>query len=174
MVLTCFITLYLLSWTWIIAVQGHPWSTVLFFFFFFFSLTPGLCLQVTCVINNFQQLQPSPPPPRPQRPESMLGMPMVTLPSVESPLEKLSGPQVRGGCGRERRLRWQKRGWHIHPLSLTWILCPAFPPKENKSPNVHAPNPTCPKMSTSLIRTNLRLVLLAWNELWFYFRQRIK
>ncbi|XP_039901831.1 phospholipid phosphatase-related protein type 2a isoform X7 [Simochromis diagramma] len=46
---------------------------------------------VTCVINNFQQLQPGLPPPRPQRPESMLGMPMVTLPSVESPLEKLRG-----------------------------------------------------------------------------------
>ncbi|XP_061829620.1 phospholipid phosphatase-related protein type 2a isoform X5 [Nerophis lumbriciformis] len=49
---------------------------------------------VTCVINNFQQLQPRPPAPRPQRPESTLGMPMVTLPCVESPLEKLSGSQT--------------------------------------------------------------------------------
>ncbi|XP_034046206.1 phospholipid phosphatase-related protein type 2a isoform X5 [Thalassophryne amazonica] len=49
---------------------------------------------VTCVINSFQQMQPSPPgPQRPQRPESVLGMPMATLPCVESPLEKLSGPQ---------------------------------------------------------------------------------
>lgn len=75
-----------------------------------FSLTlcPGLYLQVTCVINNFQQMQPSPPPPRPYRPESVLGMPMVTLPCVESPLEKLSGPQVRGGGGCEA-------GLHSHP-----------------------------------------------------------
>ncbi|KAF3846808.1 hypothetical protein F7725_003886 [Dissostichus mawsoni] len=34
---------------------------------------------------------PSPPPLRPHRPESMMGMPMVTLPCVESPLEKLRG-----------------------------------------------------------------------------------
>lgn len=54
---------------------------------------------MTCVINNFQRTLPGPPPPRPQRPESVLGMPMVTLPCVESPLEKLSGPQVRGGGG---------------------------------------------------------------------------
>ncbi|XP_034046203.1 phospholipid phosphatase-related protein type 2a isoform X2 [Thalassophryne amazonica] len=47
---------------------------------------------VTCVINSFQQMQPSPPgPQRPQRPESVLGMPMATLPCVESPLEKLRG-----------------------------------------------------------------------------------
>ncbi|XP_028311373.1 phospholipid phosphatase-related protein type 2a isoform X1 [Gouania willdenowi] len=46
---------------------------------------------VTCVINNFQQLQPHPPLAKPQRPESVLGMPMVTLPCVESPLEKLRG-----------------------------------------------------------------------------------
>ncbi|XP_019128850.1 phospholipid phosphatase-related protein type 2a isoform X2 [Larimichthys crocea] len=42
-------------------------------------------------IAVFLQMQPSPPPPRPQRPESVLGMPMVTLPCVESPLEKLRG-----------------------------------------------------------------------------------
>lgn len=53
--------------------------------------------QVTCVINNFQHAKPSPPPMRTQRPESMLSMPMVALPCVESPLEKLSGTQVRGG-----------------------------------------------------------------------------
>ncbi|XP_056089524.1 phospholipid phosphatase-related protein type 2a isoform X1 [Rhinichthys klamathensis goyatoka] len=46
---------------------------------------------VTCVINNFQQAKPPPPPARPQRPESVLGMPMVALPCVESPLEKLQG-----------------------------------------------------------------------------------
>ncbi|XP_028841509.1 phospholipid phosphatase-related protein type 2a isoform X5 [Denticeps clupeoides] len=46
---------------------------------------------VTCVINNFQQTRLPPPPVRPQRPESVLGMPMVALPCVESPLEKLHG-----------------------------------------------------------------------------------
>ncbi|XP_030235053.1 phospholipid phosphatase-related protein type 2a isoform X2 [Gadus morhua] len=48
---------------------------------------------VTCVINKFQQVHPPPPPCRPQRPESVLGMPMMTLPCVQSPLEKLSGQQ---------------------------------------------------------------------------------
>lgn len=63
----------------------------------FLSLTHTLSNpQVTCVINNFQQAKSSPPAIRPQRPESMLGMPMVALPCVESPLEKLSGTQVRG------------------------------------------------------------------------------
>lgn len=94
------------------------------------TLSPGLYLQVTCVINNFQQMLHSLPPPRPQRPESVLGMPMVTLPCVESPLEKLSGPQVRGGGGCEARLRSQKRGWDTHPLSLTWICCPPFSQRE--------------------------------------------
>lgn len=59
-----------------------------------------LSLQVMCVINNFQQklppthlpaLPPPPPPPPPSEP------PPITMPSVESPLEKLSNIQVRGG-----------------------------------------------------------------------------
>ncbi|XP_066564090.1 phospholipid phosphatase-related protein type 2a isoform X1 [Amia ocellicauda] len=45
---------------------------------------------VTCVINNFQQSRSLAPPPRPLRPEPMVGMPMMSLPCVESPLEKLS------------------------------------------------------------------------------------
>lgn len=57
-------------------------------------------LQVTCVINNFQQkLRPasvpvvlSPPPPPPPPPSEL---PPLTIPSVESPLEKLSKLQVR-------------------------------------------------------------------------------
>uniref|UniRef100_A0A4W6FM12 Phospholipid phosphatase related 2a n=1 Tax=Lates calcarifer TaxID=8187 RepID=A0A4W6FM12_LATCA len=106
-----------------VAEYRNHWADVLAGFFTggspLLTLLPGLCLQVTCVINNFQQLQPSLPPPRPQRPESVLGMPMVTLPCVESPLEKLSGPQVRGGGGCEARLCSQKRGRDTHPLSLT-------------------------------------------------------
>ncbi|TKS68008.1 Phospholipid phosphatase-related protein type 5 [Collichthys lucidus] len=49
---------------------------------------------VSCVINNFQPTQiamPTPPPA--QRPEPQMGMPLLSLPRVESPLEKLSGLQ---------------------------------------------------------------------------------
>ncbi|XP_062243157.1 phospholipid phosphatase-related protein type 5 isoform X2 [Platichthys flesus] len=53
---------------------------------------------VSCVINNFQQTQigtPTPPPPqRPQEP--CVGLPLLSLPRVESPLEKLSGLQAPG------------------------------------------------------------------------------
>ncbi len=54
--------------------------------------------QVSCVINNFKptQIAASTPPP-PQRPEPPMGMPLLSLPRVESPLEKLSGLQVRDG-----------------------------------------------------------------------------
>lgn len=77
-----------------VAEYRNHWADVLAGFFTGGAIAVFL---VTCVINNFQQLQPGLPPPRPQRPESMLGMPMVTLPSVESPLEKLSGPQTPRG-----------------------------------------------------------------------------
>ncbi|MEQ2203963.1 hypothetical protein XENOCAPTIV_005797 [Xenoophorus captivus] len=77
-----------------VAEYRNHWADVLAGFFTGGAISVFL---VTCVINNFQQFQPGPPPLRPQRPESMLGMPMVTLPCVESPLEKLSGPQVRVG-----------------------------------------------------------------------------
>ncbi|XP_044038517.1 phospholipid phosphatase-related protein type 2a isoform X2 [Siniperca chuatsi] len=73
-----------------VAEYRNHWADILAGFFTGGAIAVFL---VTCVINNFQQMQPSPPPPRPQRPESVLGMPMVTLPCVESPLEKLSGPQ---------------------------------------------------------------------------------
>ncbi|XP_027879884.1 phospholipid phosphatase-related protein type 2a isoform X2 [Xiphophorus couchianus] len=71
-----------------VAEYRNHWADVLAGFFTGGAIAVFL---VTCVINNFQQFQPSPPPLRPQRPESMLGMPMVTLPCVESPLEKLRG-----------------------------------------------------------------------------------
>ncbi|KAF3852248.1 hypothetical protein F7725_005603 [Dissostichus mawsoni] len=51
-------------------------------------------MNVSCVINNFEQTQismPSPPPH--QRPEPPIGIPLLSLPRVESPLEKLSGLQ---------------------------------------------------------------------------------
>ncbi|XP_067334076.1 phospholipid phosphatase-related protein type 2a isoform X2 [Channa argus] len=74
-----------------VAEYRNHWADVLAGYF---TGTAIAVFLVTCVINNFQRLQPCPPPPsRPQRPESVLGMPMVTLPCVESPLEKLSGPQ---------------------------------------------------------------------------------
>ncbi|XP_029595457.1 phospholipid phosphatase-related protein type 5 isoform X1 [Salmo trutta] len=43
---------------------------------------------VTCVINNFQQTASALPPLAPQRPQPPHGMPLSTLPRVESPLEK--------------------------------------------------------------------------------------
>jgi len=64
--------------------------------------------QVSCVINNFKPAQlagpTAPPPPQqhPRRPDPPLGTPLVSLPRVvESPLEKLSGLQVRGRGGSE-------------------------------------------------------------------------
>lgn len=59
--------------------------------------------QVSCVINNFQPAHLAAPPPLPlQRPEATVGIPLLSLPRVESPLEKLSGLQVRdGGDGAE-------------------------------------------------------------------------
>lgn len=96
------------------------------------------CLQVTCVINNFQQFLPSPPPLGPQHPEPMLGVPMVALPCVESPLEKLSGTQVRGRGGCEKQSCSQMSDkhplsfyWHVlsHPLLKTKHACP--------KPNMH-------------------------------------
>lgn len=54
-------------------------------------------LQVSCVINNFKpsKLAVLMPPP-PQRPEPPTGLPLLTLPRVESPLQKLSVVQVGG------------------------------------------------------------------------------
>nr|XP_040047357.1 phospholipid phosphatase-related protein type 2-like isoform X1 [Gasterosteus aculeatus aculeatus] len=71
-----------------VAEYRNHWADVLAGFFTGGAIAVFL---VTCVINNFQQILPNLPPPRPQRPESVLGMPMVTLPCVESPLEKLRG-----------------------------------------------------------------------------------
>ncbi|XP_029582659.1 phospholipid phosphatase-related protein type 2a isoform X2 [Salmo trutta] len=69
-----------------VAEYRNHWADVLAGFFTGGAIAVFL---VTCVINNFQQTRPPPPPPRPQRPESVLGMPMVALPCVESPLENI-------------------------------------------------------------------------------------
>ncbi|KAL2101075.1 hypothetical protein ACEWY4_002836 [Coilia grayii] len=67
-----------------VAEYRNHWSDVLAGFFTGAAIAVFL---VTCVINNFQHAQPTPPASRPQRPESVLGVPMVSLPCVESPLE---------------------------------------------------------------------------------------
>ncbi|XP_013770327.1 lipid phosphate phosphatase-related protein type 5-like isoform X3 [Pundamilia nyererei] len=50
---------------------------------------------VSCVINNFRptQIAASTPPP-PQRSEPPVGLPLLSLPRVESPLEKLQGYRI--------------------------------------------------------------------------------
>ncbi|XP_039628487.1 phospholipid phosphatase-related protein type 5 isoform X1 [Polypterus senegalus] len=63
----------------------NHWSDVLAGFLTGGSIAAFL---VTCVINNFQSRRP--PLPKLPRPEPLVGMPMMTLPCVESPLEKLS------------------------------------------------------------------------------------
>ncbi|XP_035261392.1 phospholipid phosphatase-related protein type 5-like isoform X1 [Anguilla anguilla] len=69
-----------------VAEYRNHWSDVLAGF-----LTGGAiaAFLVTCVINNFQQTRLLPPPAPPLRPEPVLSMPMMPLPCVESPLEKL-------------------------------------------------------------------------------------
>ncbi|RVE76329.1 hypothetical protein OJAV_G00008260 [Oryzias javanicus] len=52
---------------------------------------------VSCVINNFRPSKTAVcTPPPPQHPEPTVGLPLLTLPRVESPLEKLSGLQAPG------------------------------------------------------------------------------
>ncbi|XP_030638297.1 phospholipid phosphatase-related protein type 5 [Chanos chanos] len=75
-----------------VAEYRNHWSDVLAGYLTGGSISAFL---VTCVINNFQQTQSAPPPIHPpRRPEPPLSVPMVAMPCVESPLEKLSGPQV--------------------------------------------------------------------------------
>nr|XP_054590707.1 phospholipid phosphatase-related protein type 5 isoform X1 [Nothobranchius furzeri] len=73
-----------------VAEYRNHWADVLAGFFTGGGIAVFL---VTCVINNFRRFQPSPALIPPQRPDSMLGVSMVALPCVESPLEKLSGTQ---------------------------------------------------------------------------------
>ncbi|XP_064171731.1 phospholipid phosphatase-related protein type 2a isoform X2 [Anguilla rostrata] len=73
-----------------VAEYRNHWADVLAGYFTGAAIAIFL---VTCVVSSFQWARPPPVPGRPQRPESVLGMPMMPLPCVESPLEKLSGPQ---------------------------------------------------------------------------------
>lgn len=68
------------------------------------------------MINNFRptQIAASTPPP-PQRSEPPVGLPLLSLPRVESPLEKLSGLQVRGG-GNEMYQSNQNNVLNVHVL----------------------------------------------------------
>ncbi|XP_075888753.1 phospholipid phosphatase-related protein type 2a isoform X2 [Nelusetta ayraudi] len=52
---------------------------------------------VTCVINNFKQMQLSATPHRHHAVQSVQAVPMLALPCGENPLEKLSGPQTPRG-----------------------------------------------------------------------------
>uniref|UniRef100_A0A3Q4HTI2 Phosphatidic acid phosphatase type 2/haloperoxidase domain-containing protein n=1 Tax=Neolamprologus brichardi TaxID=32507 RepID=A0A3Q4HTI2_NEOBR len=71
---------------------------------------------VSCVINNFRPTQiAAPTPPPPQRSEPPVGLPLLSLPRVESPLEKLSGLQVRGG-GNEMYQNDQNNVLNVHVL----------------------------------------------------------
>ncbi|KTG06773.1 hypothetical protein cypCar_00007386, partial [Cyprinus carpio] len=104
-----------------VAEYRNHWSDVLAGY-----LTGGAiaAFLVTCVINNFQQTQsqlpPLPPPVHPPRPEPSLNMPMVAMPCVESPLEKLSGPQVRVTAG--------SRGFvHRHHMTISHTWPPPLP-----------------------------------------------
>ncbi|XP_051904770.1 phospholipid phosphatase-related protein type 2a isoform X1 [Hippocampus zosterae] len=78
-----------------VAEYRNHWADVLAGFFTGGAIAVFL---VTCVINNFQQMQLGPSAQVAQCPESTSAMPMVTLPCVESPLEKLSGLQHPALC----------------------------------------------------------------------------
>ncbi len=114
---------YLFPWTLgaFRAPENHPslWCSGAnlsppFFPLYLFSLH-----QVSCVINNFQPTQiamPTPSPP--QRAEPPMGLPLLTLPRVESPLEKLSGLQVRDGGNHYGR----KTISRLHKVSVMYLF----------------------------------------------------
>ncbi|XP_068448195.1 phospholipid phosphatase-related protein type 5 isoform X1 [Clinocottus analis] len=91
----CLVLLSLAVLVGVVRVTEHRnhWSDVLAGF-----VTGGAiaAFLVSCVINNFKQtqiaMQTSPPPP--QRPEPAMGIPLLSLPRVESPLEKLQGYRI--------------------------------------------------------------------------------
>ncbi|XP_041091678.1 phospholipid phosphatase-related protein type 5-like isoform X2 [Polyodon spathula] len=73
-----------------VAEYRNHWSDVLAGYLTGGSIAAFL---VTCVINNFQSRRVE--PLKPVRPEPVGGVPMMSLPCVESPLEKLSGAQTQ-------------------------------------------------------------------------------
>ncbi|XP_038148345.1 phospholipid phosphatase-related protein type 5 isoform X2 [Cyprinodon tularosa] len=93
----CLVLLSLAVLVGVVRVTEHRnhWSDVLAGF-----VTGGAiaAFLVSCVINNFKPTKlavPTPPPP-PQHPEPLISLPLLSLPRVESPLEKLSGFQAPG------------------------------------------------------------------------------
>ncbi|XP_029919001.1 phospholipid phosphatase-related protein type 5-like isoform X3 [Myripristis murdjan] len=91
----CLVLLSLAVLVGVVRVTEHRnhWNDVLAGF-----LTGGAiaAFLVTCVINNFQPTKIAAPVLPPQRPEPPIALPLLSLPRVESPLEKLSGLQAAG------------------------------------------------------------------------------
>ncbi|XP_077427750.1 phospholipid phosphatase-related protein type 5 isoform X1 [Vanacampus margaritifer] len=93
----CLVLLSLAVLVGVVRVTEHRnhWSDVLAGF-----ITGGAiaAFLVSCVINNFRPAQTAlpnpPPPPAPQHLETPAGIPLLTLPRVESPLEKLQGYHI--------------------------------------------------------------------------------
>lgn len=92
----CLVLLSLAVLVGVVRVTEHRnhWNDVLAGF-----LTGGAiaAFLVSCVINYFRSTltaTPVPPPPAPQRPEPPTGIPLLSLPRVESPLEKLQGYRI--------------------------------------------------------------------------------
>lgn len=82
-----------------------------------------MSFQVTCVINNFKQMQLSATPHRHHAVQSVQAVPMLALPCGENPLEKLSGPQVRGEresvqWGQDRVVKISPSGGHFQKKCL--------------------------------------------------------
>ncbi|XP_023691981.1 phospholipid phosphatase-related protein type 5-like isoform X2 [Paramormyrops kingsleyae] len=112
---------------------------------------------VTCVVNNFQQTRPAALPSRPPRPDSAPGMPVVVLPCVENPLEKLSGSQIsdhqswsghpvnracsRGADGLVGR---QNLSWGTPPRSSNFIVGSGIPVQRDHMTISHTGSP-CPQ-----------------------------
>ncbi|XP_029918992.1 phospholipid phosphatase-related protein type 5-like isoform X2 [Myripristis murdjan] len=89
----CLVLLSLAVLVGVVRVTEHRnhWNDVLAGF-----LTGGAiaAFLVTCVINNFQPTKIAAPVLPPQRPEPPIALPLLSLPRVESPLEKLQGYRI--------------------------------------------------------------------------------
>ncbi|MGH0168495.1 UNVERIFIED_CONTAM: hypothetical protein FKN15_054790 [Acipenser sinensis] len=113
-----------------VAEYRNHWSDVLAGYLTGGSIATFL---VTCVINNFQSRRVE--PLKPVRPEPVGGLPMMSLPCVESPLEKLSGVQCtleawRLDCSLPHPLRER-----VPPPIQETELLPPSPPKRKSDPS---------------------------------------